>query len=153
MWQDLSDTADAGAIFQGPASYISPNWFPSKHEHGKAVPTWNYAVVHVHGVPRVIEDADWLLQHVSALSALHESSQAVPWQVSDAPADYIERLIGMIVGIEIPIAKMLGKWKLSQTRSRADQLGMVAGLESRADERSRALAGLMMQNIGKEPPG
>ncbi len=147
VWKDLADQAASIAVFQGPQAYISPNWYPSKHEHGKAVPTWNYAVVHAHGIPRVIEDPQWLVQHVTQLSDQHEAAQKLPWQVSDAPPDYIERMIGMIVGIEIPITRIVGKWKLNQHRTRADQLGMVAGLTAGADDRAHALADLMLRNI------
>lgn len=150
VWQDFSETLESIAIFQGPQSYISPTWYPSKHAHGKAVPTWNYAVVHAHGIPRVIEDASWLLDHVSELSNHQESAQALPWKVSDAPKDYIDRMLDMIVGIEIPITKLVGKWKLGQSRPRADQLGTAAGLESRGDDQSRAMAALIMKNISAE---
>lgn len=150
VWRDFSETLESIAVFHGPESYISPTWYPSKHEHGKAVPTWNYAVVHAHGFPRVIEDAPWLLNHVSELSNIHESSRALPWEVSDAPEDYIDRMLEMIVGVEIPIAKLVGKFKLGQAKPRADQLGVIAGLESRGDDRSLAMADLMMQNLSSK---
>lgn len=147
MWHEFSDTFESVVIFQGPQSYISPGWYPSKFEHGKAVPTWNYAVVHAHGFPRIVEDAAWLLKHVTELTDLHEASQIAPWQVSDAPKDYIDRLLEMIVGIEIPISKLIGKWKVSQNRPVTDKLGIAAGLASFEDIESRKMATLVMQSM------
>jgi transcriptional regulator len=149
VWQQISTTSESVVIFQGPHAYISPTWYPSKHEHGKAVPTWGYAVVHAHGVPSVVEDGAWLLDLVTELSAVHESSQALPWQVSDAPKEYIDRLVERIVGIEIPIARLVGKWKVDQPRSQADKLGAVAGLTSRNTDDARAVAALIMQTLAK----
>ena len=126
VWQEAG--AEAVAIFQGPDGYISPNWYPSKHQTGKAVPTWNYAVVHAHGRLRVIEDKAWLLQLVTELTNTHERSQQLAWQVNDAPQDYLERMLEMIVGIEIPIERLVGKWKVSQNRSDEDRAGVAAGL-------------------------
>lgn len=148
FWREMSDSAEAVAIFQGPESYISPSWYPSKHVDGKAVPTWNYAVVHVHGIPRVFDDAEWLLAHLAEMTKQQESGHALPWKVSDAPADYIERLVGAIVGIEIPITRIVGKWKVSQNRPLGDRLGVDAGLQARSDDRSRAMADLVMRNAG-----
>jgi transcriptional regulator len=143
-WQHFG-TIEALVIFQGPESYITPSWYPSKHADGKAVPTWNYAVVHAYGTPRAIEDGTWLLEHVTQLTATHEAGQALPWEVSDAPRDFTEQLISRIVGIEIPIARLQGKWKVSQNRKQPDRLGVAAGLESLATDRSQAMAELVMQ--------
>jgi transcriptional regulator len=93
VWRSFTEDAECVVIFQGPQTYITPSWYPSKEASGKAVPTWNYAVVHAHGVPRAIQDEDWLLQHVTTLSDLHESQRAVPWSVSDAPGDYIDTML------------------------------------------------------------
>lgn len=149
FWREMSGSVQAVAIFQGEDAYITPSWYPSKHADGKAVPTWNYAVVHVHGIPRVYDDADWLLAHLAEMTNQHESGQALPWKISDAPADYIERMIGAIIGIEIPIEKIVGKWKVSQNRSYADKLGIAAGLHARGDDRSLAMADLVMQRAAK----
>ena len=127
-------------IFQGPQAYISPSWYPSKSAHGKVVPTWNYAVVHAYGAPRAIHDPDWLLRHVGRQVDVRERDRALPWKVSDAPADYVDKMVSAIVGIEIPIERLLGKWKTSQNRTRPDQLGTVAGLLERGDENARAMA-------------
>jgi transcriptional regulator len=130
-------------VFQGPQAYVSPNWYPSKHAHGKVVPTWNYAVVHAHGTPRAIESRDEVLAIVTQLTQTHESAQALPWQVGDAPADYLEQMLKAIVGIEMPIERLVGKWKVSQNRGAPDRLGTAAGLQQRGDEQSRAMAELV----------
>jgi len=148
VWRELGGTAGALAIFQGPQSYITPSWYPSKHADGKAVPTWNYAVAHAYGAPRAIEDRAWLLEHVTQLTRVQEAHQALPWRVSDAPQAYLEHMIGQIVGLEMPIAKLQGKWKVSQNRNRADRLGVAAGLEAQATDRSRAMAALVMERAG-----
>ena len=139
VWKSASAT-ESVVVFQGPESYITPSWYPTKHEHGKAVPTWNYVVVHAYGVPRVIDDREWLRQHVSELTHRHEAGRAVPWHVSDAPSGYIDTLLGAIVGIEIPIARLVGKWKLSQNRALRDQLGVIAGLSETRDAKSQQMA-------------
>jgi len=150
VWRSFSEETPSVVIFQGPETYITPSWYPSKHADGRAVPTWNYAVVHAHGTPRAIEDRDWLLAHVTQATDTHEAGQALPWKVSDAPADFIERLSGAIVGVEIPITKLVGKWKASQNRPEADKLGVVAGLTLRQDENSREMAALVARSVGKD---
>ena len=112
------------AIFLGPYAYVSPNWYPSKAEAGKAVPTWNYITVHAKGQIRWIQDTHWLRAHVTALSNAHESPRPDPWQVSDAPESYIDSLLRAIVGFELSIESLEGKYKLSQNRSAADQQGV-----------------------------
>lgn len=150
IWKSFSKDIASVVIFQGPQTYITPSWYPTKHAHGKAVPTWNYAVVHVHGVPRAIEDRGWLLRHVTQLSDLHESARAVPWSVSDAPPDYIETMLKAIVGIEIPISTVVGKWKTSQNRQLPDKLGVIAGLTERGDANSRQMANLVQQHVARK---
>jgi transcriptional regulator len=140
VWQQLGPSV---AVFQGPQSYISPSWYPSKRAHGKVVPTWNYAVVHAHGSPRAIESRDELLGIVTRLTQTHEAGHAVPWSVNDAPADYIEQMLKAIVGIELPIERLVGKWKVSQNRGAPDRLGTVAGLQQKADAQSLAMAALV----------
>ena len=109
------------AIFLGPHAYVSPNWYPSKAETGKAVPTWNYITVHARGAIRWIQDADWLRGQVTALSDTHEAERAEPWKVSDAPASYVDSLLRAIVGFELTVEKLEGKYKLSQNRDAADR--------------------------------
>ncbi len=150
VWKHFGGSVEALAIFQGPHAYISPSWYPSKETDGRAVPTWNYAVVHAYGAPRAIEDPNWLHEHVTQLSAAHEAVQIHPWNVSDAPHEYIGGMISGIVGVEIQLSRLEGKWKASQNRHRADQLSVAAALESQSSERSRAMAQLVRQRI-KDP--
>jgi transcriptional regulator len=150
IWKSLTKEMASVVIFQGPQTYITPSWYPTKHAHGKAVPTWNYAVVHVHGIPCAIEDRDWLLKHVTELSDLHELESAVPWSVSDAPPDYIDTMLKAIVGIEIPISTVLGKWKTSQNRPLPDKLGTIAGLYERGDASSKQMAELVQRHVASK---
>jgi len=145
VWRSFSTTMPSIVVFQGAESGITPSWYPSKHAHGKAVPTWNYAVVHAHGVPRAIDDATWLLAHLNELTDTHEAGQALPWKVADAPRDYVDQMIANIVGIEIPLTRLEGKWKVSQNRSAADQLGVVAGLTAKETPRAREMAELVRE--------
>ena len=128
VWRALGTATPSLVMFQGPQSYITPNWYPGKAEHGKVVPTWDYAVVHAHGVARAVEDPAWLLDLLERLTNAHEAAQPAPWQVKDAPADYIDKLLRAIVGIEIPIARLEGKLKASQDEAVRDRLGTVEGL-------------------------
>ena len=153
IWKSFSKDAASLVIFQGPQAYITPSWYPSKREHGKVVPTWNYAVVHAYGLPRAIEDKSWLLQLVTRLTAAHEAGAAVPWKVADAPADYIDKMLGAIVGIEIPIARLEGKWKMSQNRTLPDQLGTIAGLQGQGDANAREVAALVQQRTSTKQGG
>jgi transcriptional regulator len=126
--QSLRHGAEVLVIFQGPQSYITPSWYASKAEHGKVVPTWNYVVVQARGVARVIDDPLWLRAQVEALTAEQERPRAAPWQVSDAPESYVSGQLKGIVGVEIPIGRLEGKWKVSQNRSEADRQGVHVGL-------------------------
>jgi transcriptional regulator len=143
VWQSLSDGVSSLVIFQGPDAYISPSWYASKGSDGKVVPTWNYAVVHAHGCARAIHDRNWLHALVQRLTDTHEARQAVPWKVSDAPDDYIQRMLDAIVGIEIPISKLIGKWKVSQNRSTEDRAAVVKGLFASDDMNAKAMAELV----------
>ncbi len=149
VWKSFSSEFQSAIVFVGDNSYITPSWYPGKHEHGKAVPTWNYTAVHAYGVPTVIEDKEWLLQHVAEITDIHESGQKLPWKVDDAPAEFIDRLLGAIVGIEVPIQRLEGKLKLGQNRPEPDKLGTVAGLMSRGDPQSLGLADLLNNHIVK----
>jgi transcriptional regulator len=112
---------EALVIFQGPSAYVSPSLYEEKPISGRVVPTWNYALVHAHGKLRAIEDPVWLLALLERLTDAHEGKRAMPWKVDDAPRDWVERIMQAIVGIEIPVQRMQGKWKLSQNRSQQDQ--------------------------------
>lgn len=129
QWRDFSASVEALAIFSGPHHYITPNWYAEKRATGRVVPTWNYAVVHAYAKLRVVEDADWLLANVTALTNMHEAGQATPWKVSDAPAEYVQALLKGIVGLELTITRPEGKWKVSQNRPSADRAGVAQGLE------------------------
>ena len=134
LWRELEDGASVLVIFDGAHSYVSPSWYPSKREHGKVVPTWNYATVHVSGKIRFIDNADWLRQLVTSLTDVHEEGRTGRWHVSDAPADYIEAMLRAIVGLEIEVTRVVGKFKGSQNRSPADRAGVAEAL--RAEGRS-----------------
>ncbi|MBN9617769.1 MAG: transcriptional regulator [Acidobacteriales bacterium 59-55] len=143
QWQDFQPGVQALAIFSGPEHYISPSWYPEKKETGKVVPTWNYAVVHVYGHLRVVEDPAWLMEHLNALTTVHEASFPAPWKVSDAPADYIASLIKGIVGVELPIERIEGKWKASQNHPERNRIGVVEGLERLNTPESLAMKALV----------
>ena len=143
VWKDFVATTDALAVFQGADAYISPSWYPTKKENGKAVPTWNYAVVHAGGPMRIIDDAEWLRSLVTRLTTHHEAAMAQPWSVGDAPPDYIDKMIGAIVGIEITITTLVGKWKVSQNQPAQNRTGVVDGLLSGAQPNAAAMAALV----------
>jgi len=128
QWRDFVLTVDALAIFAGHHHYITPNWYPGTKEHGKEVPTWNYAVVHAYGPLKAIEDGEWLLKFVTKLTDIHEEGSPTPWKVSDAPADFIQTMCHGIIGLEIPIRRLEGKWKVSQNRTEDERKGVAEGL-------------------------
>ena len=130
-------------IFSGPDAYISPSFYPSKAEHGKVVPTWNYVAVHAYGRVQFHSEAEFLRAHVGRLTAHHETERAAPWSVDDAPAEYVDQQLRAIVGVEIEITRLEGKWKMSQNRSAADIDGVVAGLGASDDARARDVAALV----------
>ena len=152
QWQSLDGSQDALVIFQGPESYITPSWYATKAETGKVVPTWNFTAVHVWGRPRVVEDTAWLARQIDGLTAMQEGGRAEPWSVSDAPAEFIAAQMKGIVGIEIEIARIEGKWKVSQNRPDADRDGVVRGLTAHGDDRSIAMAQLVAQGGATPPP-
>ena len=148
VWRDHRRDVEVLAVFQGPGAYISPAWYQTKRETGKVVPTYNYAVVHAYGPMRVIEDRAWLRAFVERLTARHEAGRheagrPEPWQVSDAPADFIEQMLGAIVGVEIPLTRLVGKWKVSQNRPAADRDGVVTALGASREDEARAMADLV----------
>lgn len=128
MWQDFDAKVEALAIFHGPQGYVSPSWYPTKKQHGQVVPTWNYAVVHACGTLRTIQDPGWIRSQLEALTRQSEAAFAEPWAVADAPPEYIDRLAEAIVGIEMVITRLSGKWKVSQNQSSENQAGVIAGL-------------------------
>lgn len=131
VWKDTPDGADVLVVFRGPEAYISPNWYPSKHETHRQVPTWNYEVVHVHGRLRIVDDEKFVRGVVARLTRTHESTQDVPWKMGDAPADYIDEMLRHVVGIEVEIVRLEGKRKLSQNEEARDRDGAIDGLRQR----------------------
>ncbi|MBL8396814.1 MAG: FMN-binding negative transcriptional regulator [Candidatus Accumulibacter sp.] len=130
IWNDITDDVEALAIFHGPEAYVTPSWYPSKMETGKVVPTWNYAVVHAYGTLRVVDDRTWLRAHLDELTAHNEAGFADPWRLDDAPVDFTENLMSAVVGIEIVITRLFGKWKTSQNQPFHNQAGVVRGLRA-----------------------
>jgi len=148
LWREGIRDAAALVIFQGPNSFISPSWYPSKREDARVVPTWNYAVVHAHGVLRFIDDPAWVRSHVEALTREHEEKRDAPWAVTDAPADFVDKLVTAVVGIEISVTKLVGKWKVSQNRSSSDRVAVAQALEREATPSGEALAALIRETLG-----
>jgi transcriptional regulator len=142
QWR-LPPTNDALALFMGPDAYVSPSWYPSKLEHGKVVPTWNYIAVHAYGPVEFFTDADRLLEVVTRLTNLHEQSRARPWAVTDAPENFVRAQLKGIVGLRLPIARLEGKRKMSQNRSAEDRAGVTAGLTASEQASDRAVAALI----------
>lgn len=135
------------AIFQGPQAYISPGWYPSKQEHGKVVPTWNYLVVHAHGILEAVDDRDFLLAHINDLTKRNEGNRAEPWGIDDAPGDYIPKLTRGIVGLRLKVSRLDGASKMGQNRTDADRKGAVAGLSDENDFGAAAVAEKMLSLI------
>jgi len=134
FWHAHVEDSEVLVIFQGPESYVTPSWYLSKTEHGKVVPTWNYVSVHARGRMRVIDDKEWIRAQLDALTAQSEKAFPHPWQVSDAPSDFVDKLIESIVGIEIVISELKGKWKVSQNRPPQDRASVIAGLSELGDK-------------------
>jgi transcriptional regulator len=146
-WKELAEGNEALMIFQGPESYITPNWYPSKSQHGKVVPTWNYAVVHAYGRPEVMQDKSWLHAHVAALTAQQERTESKPWSLSDAPDSFIEMMLRGIVGFRFAITRLEGKWKMSQNRELKDREGVVEGLGKRGQGDDREVADIVLRGF------
>ncbi|WP_260703724.1 FMN-binding negative transcriptional regulator [Edaphobacter flagellatus] len=143
QWREFRPDVQALAIFSGPEHYITPNWYPEKAKTGKVVPTWNYAVVHAYGSLRIIEDPTWLLEHLNMLTNTHEASSPTPWKISDAPEGYVETIAKGIVGIELAIERLEGKWKVSQNQNEQTRASVARGLEALGDEASLAMRDLV----------
>lgn len=145
LWKDWVRGTEALAVFQGPNGYISPTWYPTKKEHGKVVPTWNYCAVHVYGVPQIHEDTHWIRAQVEALTAWQESASPQPWSVADAPQDFVDSMLKQIVGIELPITRIYGKWKVSQNQPQRNRAGVIEALGKRDDASAAQLCALMRE--------
>ena len=145
VWRDHSRDTEALVIFHGAQAYISPSWYETKKQTGEVVPTYNYAVVHASGALRIIEDRAWLRGLVTRLTERFESASAAPWRVSDAPPDFIDKQLGAIVGIEIAVTRLLGKWKVSQNRPAQDRAGVAEALGDSVDADSVAMAQMIKE--------
>ena len=140
VWREFSSAVEALVVFQGPQVYITPSWYRTKAETGKVVPTFNYIVVHAYGAMRAIEDRAWLRDFVGGLTQRFESARPQPWAITDAPEEFIATQLGAIVGIEIAVTRLIGKWKTSQNRPASDRAGVVAGLRETGDAGAQAMA-------------
>jgi len=146
QWRDLAASPQALVVFQGADHYVSPSWYATKRETHKVVPTWNYVMVQARGAVRIIEDDEWLERQIESLTAAQEASRDAPWAVSDAPSNFIALQRKAIVGMEIEIVDLRGKWKASQNRSAADRAGVAAGLETLGDHAAAAMAAIVRQS-------
>ncbi|MET0866992.1 MAG: FMN-binding negative transcriptional regulator [Pseudorhodoplanes sp.] len=143
QWRDSDLTKPGIVMFSGPDAYVSPSWYPSKHEHGKAVPTWNYITICARGLLEVYDDRESLMAHVTELTELHEAAFPEPWKVTDAPTDYMERQLKGIVGFRLTIEALEGKKKLSQNRSVEDRDGVAEALQATDDPNARDIGTLV----------
>ncbi len=143
LWRVTRLDTPVLAIFQGPQHYISPNWYPTKQEHGKVVPTWNYVVVQVRGVLHIHDDAAWVRQQATQITLQQERSSAKPWAVEDAPRDYTDAMLQAVVGISIAVTQWSGKWKVSQNQPAANRAGVVNALAPLQDANAAAMAALV----------
>ncbi len=144
QWQHLQNGAKALVVFQGNDAYVTPSWYETKKEHGKVVPTWNYVGVQVRGTVKIMDDPAWLHSPLTALTAQHEGGRPDVWSIDDAPAPYIEMQKRAIVGIEMEITEIAGKWKVSQNRSMPDRAGVAAGL---SQDGNNAMAALVAKKV------
>lgn len=153
VWRQLADGAPSVVMFMGPHAYITPSWYPGKHQHGKVVPTWNYVTVHAHGMARAIEDTEWIMDVINRLTDAQESRRDTPWRVSDAPAAYIDQMLKAVVGIEIKIERLEGRLKVSQDEDKQDRLGAVEGLRRTSHAPAQILSGLVLREMRRSEGG
>mgnify|MGYP003392391443 CR=1 FL=1 len=147
IWRNLDSDIEVLAIFHGPDAYISPSWYATKQEAGKVVPTWNYTVVHAYGSLRIIDDASWVRTQLEALTTHNEAIFPEPWKVSDAPYDFTEKLIEAIVGIEMVITRLSGKWKVSQNQPAQNQASVIQGLNASEQIGATTMAALVNAGV------
>lgn len=145
LWKNTSEQSEVLVTFNGPNCYISPNYYPTKQENGRAVPTWNYVSVHVKGKINYIHNDEWKLTMLNNLTDQHESHQKQPWSINDAPQEYIERMLSAIVGIEIEVKSMEGKWKVSQNQSDKNKQGVITGLSQETESNALKIAELVQK--------
>lgn len=149
-WKALESNAESLVVFQGAHGYVTPSWYPSKEENHKVVPTWNYSMVQCRGLPKVIHDPAWILNQISDMTDFHEKGRTKPqpWKVSDAPSDFIENQIKAIVGLEIPLMSIEGKYKMSQNRSESDRAGVLKGVSDVTDPHYNGGVADIMKKLG-----
>lgn len=147
LWKSVQNGAEILLIFNGPNCYVSPNYYPTKKASGKAVPTWNYVTVHVKGSISFIHDESWIYSILDTLTSEHESNQEEPWSIKDAPETYIKKMLSAIVGIEITIDSILGKWKLSQNQPDINKLGVIKGLLVKGETNEIQVSGLVKKQL------
>ncbi len=143
LWKDTDLSMPVLAIFQGPQTYISPSLYATKQEHGKVVPTWNYVVVQARGTLVVHDDAQWIREQASQITRQQESAREKPWSIDDAPRDYTDTMICALVGIEIPVTRLTGKWKVSQNQPAVNRASVIAALQGQGDAPARVMADLV----------
>ncbi len=148
--RELAAVEECLVVFQGPQAYVSPSLYPTKRETGKVVPTWNYITVQAWGRPRVMDDAAWIANQIDDLTRHKEADRAAPWAVTDAPETFLAMQIKAIVGLEIPVARIEGKWKVSQNRVATDQAGVAEGLRGEGVE-AEAMAALVAERMKSAP--
>ncbi|MFA6162167.1 MAG: FMN-binding negative transcriptional regulator [Methylobacter sp.] len=151
IWSDLESDVDTLTIFHAPDAYISPSWYATKQETGKVVPTWNYTVVHAYGSLRIIDDASWIRSQMEALTTHHEAAFPEPWSVSDAPEDFTEKLIEAVIGIEMVITRLSGKWKISQNQPPQNQHSVIQGLNASGQCEAITMAALVNAGVKNVP--
>ena len=149
QWHELRAVDQCLVVFQGPQEYVTPSWYATKHETGKVVPTWNYVTVHAWGRPQIIEDAAWLRRQLDDLTLLKEGRRPQPWAVGDAPESFVAAQMKGIVGVEIPIDRIEGKWKLSQNRPEKDRAGVVIGLCEGGESAANMSAAIMADLVAE----
>jgi transcriptional regulator len=147
QWQNHLPQYEALAIFSGPEHYVSPTWYPSMKKHGEVVPTWNYVVVHARGTLSFKEEPEWLLANVSTLTDAQEKSIEMPWRVSNAPPEFIEGMLRAIVGVELAVTQLEGKWKVSQNRPAADREGVIVSLQKLDSLQAQEMAELVKEKL------
>jgi len=152
QWRSLQPGAEALAIVHGPQAYVSPSWYESTAEHGRTVPTWNYTTVHLTGTLTIYRDPEWLREMVTRLTHRFEDGRPRPWEVTDAPPDYIDGMLRGIVGVELAVTSVEAKQKLNQNRSEADQAGTIAGLRGEPGSGPAQIADLMTANLAQNAP-
>jgi transcriptional regulator len=150
QWRDFDSTREALVIFQSVEAYVTPSWYETKRETGKVVPTWNYAVVQAYGAMKIVDDPAWLMRQITEMTQGQEARQTEPWSVDDAPASFVAAQLKGIVGVEIEITRIEGKWKVSQNRAEADRRGVAEGLRTSEDDAARRMAELV-ESFGPPP--